>query len=172
VSADPPARRAFDVDAYLRRVRSGLCFVCATLEGHPDYVHEVLYEDPFHIAFLTRYPTLLGHCVVAPKRHVEDWVQELSEDEFSRFQVVVQRIAKGIAAALPTERMYSLSLGSQQGNAHLHWHLAPLPPGVPYENQQFQALMSENGVLDLPPGSHAEVGARIRRQLPSRAADK
>ena len=34
--------------------------------------------------------------------------------------------------AAPTERLYLLSLGSHQGNAHVHWHIAPLPPGVPY----------------------------------------
>jgi diadenosine tetraphosphate (Ap4A) HIT family hydrolase len=169
VPDQPLARRPFDVEAYVRRVRTGPCFVCATTEGNPDYQHEILYDDPFHIAFLARYPTLLGHCLVAPKRHVEDWVHELSEEQFTRFQIVVQRIGKAVAAALPTERMYSLSLGSREGNAHLHWHLAPLPPGVPYEEQQFHALMAENGVLDLPPGSHAEVGARIRRELASQA---
>ena len=44
-----------------------------------------------------------------------------------------------------------MSLGSHQGNAHVHWHVAPLPPGVPYEEQQFAALMHEvNGYLDIP----------------------
>jgi len=30
-------------------------------------------------------------------------------------------------------RVYILSLGSQQGNKHVHWHSAPLPFGVPVE---------------------------------------
>ena len=55
------------------------------------------------------------------------------------------RNARAVAAVVPTGRMYSLSLGSQQGNAHLHWHVAPLPPGVPYREQQFRALTAENG---------------------------
>lgn len=25
---------------------------------------------------------LLGYCIIAPKRHVEDWVREMDEDEF------------------------------------------------------------------------------------------
>jgi len=45
------------------------------------------------------------------------------------------------AAVVPTERMYSLSLGSRQGNAHLHWHIAPAAPGVPYDQQQYHALI-------------------------------
>jgi histidine triad (HIT) family protein/ATP adenylyltransferase len=61
--------------------------------------------------------------------------------------------------------MYSFSLGSKQGNAHLHWHVAPLPPGVPYEEQQFKALMLENGVLDVTPEAQTELTARIRSRL-------
>ena len=39
---------------------------------------------------------------------------------------MVRRVAGAVAAVIPVERMYSLSLGSQQGNAHLHWHVAQL----------------------------------------------
>ena len=61
--------------------------------------------------------------------------------------------------------MYALSLGSQQGNAHLHWHIAPLPPGVPYRRQQFHALMAENGVLDVDDATQAALAAAIRANL-------
>jgi hypothetical protein len=47
-----------------------------------------------------------------------------------------------------TERLYILSLGSQDGNRHVHWHIAPLRPGVPFDEQQLAALES-NRVLDL-----------------------
>ncbi len=76
-------------------------------------------------------------------------------------------VGLAVAATVPTERMYSLSLGSQQGNAHLHWHVAPLPPGVPYEKQQFYSLMAENGVLDLDDAARAALARAIRSQLPS-----
>jgi len=61
--------------------------------------------------------------------------------------------------------MYLLSLGSQQGNAHLHWHIAPLPPGVPYHQQQFYALMIENGVLNVDDASQAALAKSIRSHL-------
>ena len=113
------------------------------MAGNPDYPHHGVYEDAATIGFLTRYPTLLGHCLVAPKRHVEDWVHDLDETEYLALQQVVHRVALAVSAVVPTERMYSLSLRSQQGNAHLHWHIAPLPPGVPYDQQQHYALMAE-----------------------------
>lgn len=61
--------------------------------------------------------------------------------------------------------MYTLSLGSQQGNAHLHWHVAPLPPGIPYEQQQFHARMAENGILDMDEPSQAALAQAIRHGL-------
>ncbi len=70
-----------------------------------------------------------------------------------------------MAAVVPAERMYCLSLGSQQGNAHVHWHIAPLPPGVPYHQQQYYALMAENGVLDLDDSTQAALAQAIRGNL-------
>ena len=65
----------------------------------------------------------------------------------------------------PPPRVHCLSLGSQQGNAHLHWHVAPLPPGVPYGRQQYYALMAENGVLDVDDSSQADLARAIRSRL-------
>jgi len=155
----------FDFAAYSRRVREGPCFVCAFLAGHHDYRHHAIHEDEDTVAFLTRFPTLLGYSLVAPKKHVENWHEDLSEDEFLSFQRTVRTVARAIAVTLPTERMYSMSLGSKQGNAHLHWHLAPLPPGIPYEEQQFHALMAEKGVLPVSHATQADLAARIRSNL-------
>jgi diadenosine tetraphosphate (Ap4A) HIT family hydrolase len=160
-----PERIPFDIEKYLRRVRGGPCFVCAFLAGQPDYQHHAVYEDDKTVGFLARDPTLLGYCLVAPKAHLEDWVHDMSESAFLRFQGVVHLIARAVAATVPTERMYSLSLGSQQGNAHLHWHVAPLPPGVPYGQQQYHALMAENGVLAVDETAQASLAARIRERL-------
>jgi diadenosine tetraphosphate (Ap4A) HIT family hydrolase len=160
-----PSKVPFDTDEYVRRSREGPCFVCSILAGHPDYLHHDVYEDADTIAFLVRWPTLLGHCLVAPKRHVENWVRDLDEDEFLAIQRVVYRVAGALAASVPTERMYSLSLGSQQGNAHVHWHLAPLPPGVPYDQQQLHALSADHGVLDVTDADQAALAHTIRSHM-------
>jgi histidine triad (HIT) family protein/ATP adenylyltransferase len=163
--ASPPVRLAFDFAAYARRVHDGPCFVCATVSGQPDYEHALIYEDQDTIAFLSRHPTLLGYSLVAPKRHVERLETDLTLDEYLDLQKVVYRVAKAVAGCVPTERVYVLSLGSQQGNAHLHWHVAPLPPGVPYGQQQFHALMAENGVLDVADADQRAIAASIRQRL-------
>jgi histidine triad (HIT) family protein/ATP adenylyltransferase len=161
--SDP--KTPFDVEQYERRVRDGPCFVCATVAGHPDYRHHLVYRDDTTIAFLARPPTLLGYCLVAPTRHLESWVHDMEQAEFLAFQGVVHSIARAVAATLPTERMYSMSLGSRQGNAHLHWHLAPLPPGRPYHQQQFHAVMAENGVLDIADDRLADLAHRIQAHM-------
>jgi hypothetical protein len=48
----------------------------------------------------------------------------------------------------------------------VHWHVAPLPPGVPYEEQQREALdWSRRGILDLSAAERGSLVARIRIEL-------
>ncbi|WP_250562992.1 hypothetical protein [Sphaerisporangium fuscum] len=42
---------------------------------------------------------------------------------------------------------------------------AALPPGVPYEQQQYHALMAENGVVEHTPEEAAALAAEIRDAL-------
>jgi diadenosine tetraphosphate (Ap4A) HIT family hydrolase len=137
--------------------------VCAYLAGHSEYKHEHIFIDDNVVAFLSRYPTLLGYTIVAPSAHIVDVTG--NRELFRRIVDVVHDVAEALKATLPTERVYLMSLGSQQGNAHVHWHVAPLPPGVPYERQQFHALMAENGVLEVMPEQQAALAARIRSAL-------
>jgi len=159
------ARMQMDTERYARRAREGPCFICRMLAGDPRYRHHVVFEDECTVAFLNKHPTLLGYTLVAPRRHAESWVRDLTESEFLALQSVVRQVALAVEAVLPTERMYSLSLGSQQGNAHLHWHIAPLPPGVPYEQQQYCALMTEHGVLDISDHEQADLASRLRSAM-------
>jgi len=163
VTDDPPmTRHPMDLQAYEARAQSGPCFICAFLSGDPDYPHETIYEDEHHIAFLDRWPTLPGKVLVAPKAHLEHVVRDLDEAAYTRTMLVVRTVALAVEAVLEPERTYLLSLGSQQGNAHLHWHIAALPPGVPYGQQQFHALMTENGYLQPTPRQAAIMAARLR----------
>ncbi|MCQ8187804.1 HIT family protein [Streptomyces rugosispiralis] len=156
------------LEAYTARTRSGPCFVCSFLAGHPDYAHETVYEDQDHVAFLDRWPTVRGKVLVAPKAHVEHVVRDLDEAAYLRLMRVVREVALAVEDVCGPERTYLYSLGSRQGNAHLHWHIAALPAGVPYEQQQFHALMAENGVLSVPPEESADMAARLRAAVAAR----
>jgi histidine triad (HIT) family protein/ATP adenylyltransferase len=161
-------QQPLDLEAYVKRSRNGPCFVCAFLAGNPDYPHATVFEDADHVAFLDRWPTVPGKVLVAPKAHFEHVVRDLDEAAYGRLMLFVREVALAVEAVCGSERTYLYSLGSQQGNAHLHWHIAALPPGVPYPEQQFHALMTENGVLTLSPELAASMAARLREAVVAR----
>ena len=98
---------------------------------------------------------------MAPREHRTDVVGAFTVDEYVELQRRVHRVGRAVSASVPTERLYLLSLGSHQGNAHVHWHVAPLPPGVPYAEQQYAALVHEQGYLDVPDADEAALARRI-----------
>lgn len=136
------------------------------IDGTHDFPHGEIWRDDLGVAFLSRYPTLLGYALVAPLEHRYGVIPDFDVDEYLELQRLVHRVGRAIAAVVPTERLYVLSLGSNEGNAHVHWHVAPLPPGVPYEDQQYKALMVETGgYIELSEADHAELAAQIRETL-------
>ena len=159
----PGPREPFDVDAYTRRVRTGPCFVCGILAGDGSQPEEVLHRDDVAITFFARPGVLPGHTLVAPVRHLEGAVGSFDEDAYLAVQRRVHRAGRALSAALDVERLYVLSLGSRQGNSHVHWHLVPLPPGVPYAEQQFAVFdIARLGVPAGPASSRAALADRVR----------
>ena len=161
-------RVPFDVESYTRYVHEGAatgrCFICEIAQGLRDN-HLLVFRDEIVISFLARAPTLFGYCLVAPVEHRTNVLGDFTEDEYLAMQQRVHRVGRALTRAVPTERHYVLSLGSHQGNAHVHWHLAPLPPEVPYEQQQYAALMHENGYLHIPDAEQRTLAERIRREI-------
>jgi len=157
-------RVEWDVPDYKARVRSG-CFICKMLTGEPDYRHHVAYRDDVAVVFLSKYPQVRGHLLVAPIEHREHVVDDFSAQEYLALQAVVYRAAKALTAVVPSERLYVMSLGSQQGNRHLHWHLVPCPPGLPYEEQQMALFDVARGYVDVPDAGQEELALSVRRGM-------
>ncbi len=158
-------REMIDMAAYISRSQAGPCFVCALIAGDPDYHHHIIYEDDNAIAFLNKYPILYGYTIVAPRQHREQVTGDFTVDQYLALQRVIYRVGEAIQRVVPTERLYIVSIGSQLGNRHVHWHLAPLPSGVPYAEQQFQAMMVERGVLPLSDADMAKLALRISHAM-------
>lgn len=166
-----PERKPFDLDAYVHGVRTRPCFICRLAAGDPAFAHHMIYEDDFAVAFLNKHPTLTGYALVCPRTHKEQiGAGDLDLAEHLRLQALVYAVAEALRHVLPTERVYILSLGSQQGNRHLHWHVASLPPGVPFEDQQFAALDVTRGVLAQSEPEMADLARRITAALEVPAA--
>jgi ATP adenylyltransferase len=159
-------REPLDIEGYVRRSQSGPCFICEIAAHEPRYYdHHMIYEDDAALVFLNKYPTLYGYTLVAPRAHREQATGDFTPEEYLALQSLIFRVAEAIRQEVPTERVYILTLGSQQGNRHVHWHIAPLPPGVAYEEQQFNALNLEKGVLNIPEEEMASLAERLRARL-------
>lgn len=162
---DPIQRRPFDVDRYVEQITDRPCFICE-LAAQRTPNHAVVYRDNRHIAFLNAYPTLIGYTLVAPIEHREQVIGDFDVESYLALQELIHRIGRALTTVLDVERLYVLSLGSQQGNSHVHWHVAPLPPGVPLRDQQYYALMAEReGYLDLTDEQQIDLARRINAAM-------
>jgi len=157
-------RKSFDLDSYTERIQNSPCFICEMIAGRLEGNH-VIYQDDAFIAFLNKYPVLYGYVLVAPIKHKEHVTGDFTVDEYLALQHAIYRTAEAVRKSVETERVYILSLGSQQGNRHVHWHIAPLPHDVPFKNQQLEALGVENGVLDIPDHEMQELAKLIRQNM-------
>jgi diadenosine tetraphosphate (Ap4A) HIT family hydrolase len=157
-------RISFDLDAYIEHIQNNPCFICELIEGCLNGNH-VIYQNEEFIAFLNKYPPLYGYVLVAPIAHKEQVTGDFTVDEYLALQRAVYQVAEAVRQTVETERAYILSLGSQQGNRHVHWHIAPLPYGIPFKQQQLEALRVENMILEIPDHEMAELAERIRQNL-------
>ncbi|MGY0466722.1 HIT family protein [Kitasatospora sp. cg17-2] len=159
-------RVGFDEQAYTRRSRTGPCFVCRMLAGDPEFRHEIILRDEHHVVFLDRYPTLLGKLLVAPVEHRQDVIADFTEQDSADLWRLVHRAGAALQQVVPTERIYVQSLGSNSGNSHVHIHVAALPPGVPYEEQQTAALQWQSaGLLEVSAAQTRRIAGQLRAEL-------
>jgi diadenosine tetraphosphate (Ap4A) HIT family hydrolase len=155
-----------DMEAYIHRCQYGSCFICEMITGNPEYRHHIIYEDDSAIVFLNKYPVLYGYTLVVPREHREQATTDFTLDEYLTLQRLIYQVSEALRQVVPTERVYILTLGSQQGNKHVHWHIAPLPPGVPYQEQQFEALQAtKKGILKLSDEEMASLALQIRQAM-------
>ncbi len=164
---DEPARQRFDMDAYLQEVAAG-CFICRLVHEDPTLpAHHIIWRSDEVIAFLNRFPTVYGYALVAPVAHLEQVTGDFTLLQYLVLQRVIHAVAEAVRVVLKPERVYILSLGSQQANAHVHWHVVPCPPGVPLEEQQLALLnVAGRGVLQLSCQEGEALAARLRAHLP------
>jgi diadenosine tetraphosphate (Ap4A) HIT family hydrolase len=163
-----PARVPFDFAAHLDDVHQG-CFICRLIEGDRGLPpHHIIWRDEEAIAFLNRFPTVFGSVLVAPAAHREQVTSDFTLNQYLALQRIVYAVAEAVRNALKPERVYILSLGSQQANAHTHWHIVPCPPETPLEQQQLALLNAEEqGILEVKPEEAEALVAHLRCHLPA-----
>jgi diadenosine tetraphosphate (Ap4A) HIT family hydrolase len=106
---------------------------------------------------------LYGWTLVAPREHREQVTDDFSVEEYLDLQRTVYRVAEAVRREMGAELVYILSLASQQGNSHVHWHVVPLPPGVPYREQQIAVFGLDS--LKVPEEEKTSLAKRIRQRM-------
>ena len=153
---------SFDLDSYVQQISNGPCFICEMLAGNPAFPHHIIYQDDQAVVFLNKFPILYGYVLVAPIEHREQVTGDFTIAEYLELHELIFLVSEAVRQVVPTERVYLLSLGSQQGNSHVHWHIAPLPPGIPFREQQLEALLVTDAILDLSEEEMSGLASRIR----------
>lgn len=144
-NADGKQTATIDADVYMAQVQAenaaGECFICELADEQTTRDREtVVYRDEHCVVFIPPYPRMDAYCLLAPRRHATHVVSDFTENDYLALQLRVHRLGRVLADITPTERLYVFSFGSMQGVAHVHWHIAPLPPGIPFREQQFAAV--------------------------------
>ncbi len=154
-----------DMEALHHRFRTKPCFICRIVARDPDFPAHVVYENDTVIAFLDKYPRQYGYTLVTPKEHKEQVTGDFSMEEYLALQGMIYRVTEAVREEVGAERMYVFTFGSNQGISHVHWHVAPLPPGVTYDDQQGAAVGWRAGVLKIPQEEMASLAERIGRRV-------
>lgn len=154
-----------DMKALHHGFQTGPCFVCQIVAENPQFPAHVIYEDEKTIAFLDKYPRQHDYTLVAPKEYLEQVTGDFDLGRYLELQRLIFHLSEAVRTEVGAERMYIFTFGSNQGNAHVHWHIAPLPPGTPYEAQQGAAVSWRNGVLKVPKDKMVDIAIRLRHRL-------
>ena len=157
-------RLVLDTARYAARLRSdsrsGRCFICDLVEDEDSEPGAMIYRDELCVVLFPSAPRLLGYTLLAPLEHRTGVVEDFTEQDYVALQRRIHRLGRILSTLVPTERLYIFSFGSHQGVAHVHWHVVPLPPGIPFEEQQFNAV-NRPDYLHIPPEDQADMARRI-----------
>ncbi len=154
-----------DMEAMHRGFRTQPCFVCRMVDGDVRFPENIIHEDDRALVFLDGFPRAYGYTLVAPKHHREQVTADFTMEEYLGLQRLVYRVTEAVRAEVGAERMYIFTFGSKDGISHVHWHVVPLPPGVPYEEQQGTWTSWSRGVLEIPRKEMASLASRIGARL-------
>lgn len=103
-----------------------VCPFCAIVRGEDTAVREVARNDKVVVFFPTE-PAALGHCMVVPHHHVEEF-SAMTSDEVSEVMTVAQTVAKSLHKTYQPDGIniiQSNGKAATQSVPHVHVHIVP-----------------------------------------------
>ena len=86
---------------------------------------KILYEDEDFLAFLDLNQTRLGHTLIIPKKHLEDYTK-LEKEELKKMFEIAHILSSKIMNKLDSNGIsLNFNYGSLQEIKHVHLHICP-----------------------------------------------
>ena len=101
------------------------CIFCDIVDRKENA--EILFEDKDIISFLDINPFNVGHSLVIPKKHYENFL-DVPADLFGGMFLAVQKLTKGVVKGLQADGYNILSNNGRaagQSVFHCHFHIIP-----------------------------------------------
>jgi len=93
------------------------CVFCKIVKGEIP-CHKV-YEDNNILVFLDITPVAKGHCLVIPKKHVEDFY-ELEDQDYMHLFGVVKGVSEELKYKFEPKKVGVMIQGFEVNHAHVH----------------------------------------------------
>lgn len=99
------------------------CLFCKIIKK--EISSNIIYEDENFLAFLDLDQTVLGHTLIVPKKHFNDYA-ELDKDTLFNLMKVAELVSKKLMKKLNKKGIsLTFNYGSLQEIKHVHLHLLP-----------------------------------------------
>lgn len=99
------------------------CTFCALIKGERE-AHRV-FEDDLVVAFLDTRPLFPGHCLLVPRKHVEE-LSQLEKDTVGPLFRRVQCLTRAVEEAMEAQGTFvAVNNKVSQSVPHLHVHVVP-----------------------------------------------
>lgn len=114
---------------YIRRALSmKRCIFCEALKSRDDRAPAVLYRGRRNFVLLNKYPYTPGHLMIAPRRHVADFVAARPDERAELAELLQTALRVLRAAYAPHGFNTGMNLGHSAGAGvagHYHFHVVP-----------------------------------------------
>lgn len=104
------------------------CIFCAAAKGRDDRAAAVLCRGRANIVLLNRYPYTPGHLMIAPRRHVADFVDSRPGERAELAELLRTALRVLRAAYAPHGFNAGMNIGASAGAGvagHYHLHVVP-----------------------------------------------
>jgi ATP adenylyltransferase len=122
------------------------CIFCDAVRSRDDRGSAVLFRGRLHVVLLNRYPYTPGHLMIAPRRHLADFVEARAGERAELADLFQAALRVLRAAYAPHGFNAGMNLGASAGagvTGHYHLHVVPRWTG----DANFMPLIGETRVF-------------------------